>query len=89
MNWSPAVVALDPPGVVATTCTVPPPSGDVTVQLDAEVQLTAVAGLGPNLNVGAAKPGPVKPDPAIAMPVVPPAADPVLGVTLVIVGVGA
>ena len=77
---SPATIALVPPGVVTLISTVPVPAGDVAVRLEAELYVT-LAALVPNVTVDAL----VNPEPVIVT-VVPPAAGPVAGEMLVIVG---
>src|SRR4030081_1882424 len=86
MKWSVAVFLPGEPPTAATTSTVPAlcTAGAVTVQVLTEAQLTPVAGALPNLNVIAETPG-AKPEPLIVT-LVPPAFDPLAGVTLSTVG---
>ena len=83
VNWSAALVALVPPGVVTVTCSVPLPAGDTAVIDVLELTVKLCALLVPNLTAVA----PVKPVPTIDT-LVPPPPGPVLGVRPVTVGTG-
>ena len=61
MNWSAAMVAEVPPGVVTVTSTVPVPAGEVAVMEVALLTVNAVAAVAPNLTAVA----PVKPVPVM------------------------
>ena len=74
-----------PPAVVAVTCTVPDPAGDIALQLVEVEQLTEVAGLVPKLID--VRPSAKKPVPVTVTGVLP-AAGPVFGETPVTVGTG-
>ena len=67
MNWSAALVALVPPGVVTVTSTVPEPAGEVAVMLVALLTVKLAAAVVANLTALA----PVKPVPLIATEVLP------------------
>ena len=83
MNWSAALVALVPPGVVTVTSTVPVPAGAVALMLVALLTVKLEAAVVPNFTALA----PVKPVPVIATEV-PPVLGPELGLTPVTVGAG-
>ena len=80
---SAAEVALVPPGVLTVTCTVPEPAGEVAVIFVADSASSEVALVEPNSTSLA----PVRFVPVIVT-VVPPAAGPLVGSTLVTVGAG-
>ena len=83
MYWSGAPVALVPPAVVTVMSTVPAlPAGEVAVICVALLTVKPVAAVAPNFTAVA----PVKPVPVIVT-LVPPAADPLVGLTAVTVGV--
>ena len=67
MNWSAALVALVPPGVVTVTSTVPVPAGEVALMLVALLTVKLEAAEVPNLTAVA----PVNPVPVIATEVLP------------------
>ena len=81
MNWSAVDVADVPPTVVTVTSTVPVPAGDVTVSEVAELTVTPVAAMVPNLTAG--HPGEVGAGDGHP---VPPVAGPLVGLTAVTVG---
>jgi hypothetical protein len=81
VNWSAADVALVPPGVVTVTSTVPAPAGEVAVICVALFTVNVVAPVAPNFTAVA----PVKFVP-VMVTLVPPAAGPLAGLTLVTVG---
>ena len=82
MNWSAALVALVPPGVVTVTSTVPAvPAGAVAVIWVALLTVKLVAAVAPKLTALA----PVKLVPVIVTEV-PPAVGPAVGLTPVTVG---
>ena len=74
LNWSERPAALCPAGLVTVTSTVPLPAGDTAVQVLGLVQDTPVAGVEPNITEESA----VNPVP-LMVTVVPPAADPAVG----------
>ena len=67
MNWSAALVALVPPGVVTVTSTVPVPAGAVALMLVALLTVKLEAAVVPNFTALA----PVKLVPVIATEVPP------------------
>jgi hypothetical protein len=81
VNWSTALVALVPAGVVTVTSTVPEPGGDDAVISVELTRLTLVAPFGPKLMPVA----PTKFVPVIVT-LVPPAVGPDAGLTPVTVG---
>ena len=81
MNWSAAEVADVPPAVVTRTSTVPVPAGDVAVICVAELTVSPVAAVAPNVTAVA----PVKPVP-VMVTVVPPVPCPDVGEIDVTVG---
>ena len=83
MNWSAALVALVPPGVVTVTSTVPAPTGEVAVMPVGLLTVKLAAAVVPNLTALA----PVKPVPVIATEVLP-VVGPEAGLTPVTVGAG-
>jgi hypothetical protein len=84
VNWSADEVAEVPPAVVTVTLTVPADSaGDVAVMEVAELTVTAVAVMVPNITVAEE----VKPVPMMVTEV-PPAVLPLAGVIDVTVGLG-
>ena len=83
MNWSAALVALVPPGVVTVTSTVPVPEGAVALMLVALLTVKLEAAVVPNFTALA----PVNPVPLIATEVLP-ALGPEVGLTPVTVGAG-
>jgi hypothetical protein len=84
VNWSPAEVALVPPGVVTVMSTRPAaPAGETAVMEVALFTVKLVAAVAPNFTADA----PVKFVPVIVT-LVPPAADPLFGLTDVTVGAG-
>ncbi len=88
VNWSPGGLSADvSPLAVAVTSTVPVPAGDVAVQLVADEQFTAVAGL-PEPKSNTVLPDPVAKLVPVMVTDVPPAAAPEVGLTAVTVGVG-
>ena len=78
VNWSSGLVGEDPAVVVTITSTTPVPAGDVAVIDDALFRVYDVAATVPNFT----EVTPVKPLPEMTTEV-PPAAGPVLGLTLV------
>ena len=84
MNLSPAETALDPPGVVTTTSTVPVPAGLTAVMVVALITVRFVAAAPPKLTLVA----PVKLVP-VMVTTAPPAAGPEAGEMLVTVGADA
>ena len=83
MYSSAAEVALVPPGVLTVTSTVPEPAGEVAVTCVGDSALSELALVEPNLTSLA----PVRFVPVIVT-VVPPAAGPLVGSTLLTVGAG-
>lgn len=83
MNWSAALVALVPLGVVTVTSTVPLPGGEVAVIVVELTTETLVAAFGPKLTAVA----PVRFAPLIVT-LVPPAAGPDDGLTPLTAGEG-
>ena len=81
MNWSAALVALVPPGVVTMTSTVPVPAGAVALMLVALLTVKLEAAVVPNFTALA----PVKPVPVTVTEVL---FGPELGLTPVTVGAG-
>ncbi len=84
VNWSPALVALVPFGVVTVTSTVPEPAGAVAVIDVALLTVTDVADDPPNWTAVA----PVNPVPMMVTKV-PPTVEPAAGARLVTVGANA
>ena len=76
MNWSAALVAQVPPGVVTVTSTVPVPAGAVAVMVVALLTVKLVAAVVPKLDRGGA--GEVGAGDGDA---VPPAGGPAVGLT--------
>ncbi len=76
-----ALIAEVPLGVVTVTSTVPVPDGEVTVRLVALTTVSVVPAVAPKSTAVA----PVKPVP-LTVTKVPPAAGPLVGLTLVTVG---
>jgi len=74
-----------PPGVVTTTSKLPAvPAGEVAAQVVADVHVTAVAGLAPNIAVVAPATNPVP----VTVTTLPPPKGPALGLTAVTAGTG-
>ena len=84
VNWSAALVALVPPGVVTVTSAVPDPAGDVAVMCEASTTVTFVPAFDPKRTEVA----PVKFVPVIVT-LVPPPVGPAAGLSPVTVGTAA
>jgi hypothetical protein len=82
VNWSEVLAAEVPADVTTVTSTVPVPAGDVAVISVAESTVTALAAVAPKATLVA----PVNEVPVITT-LVPPPTGPVVGETLVTVGV--
>ena len=82
MNWSAALVALVPPGVVTLTSTVPTPTGETAVMLVSELNVKLVAAVPPKRTAVT----PVNPVPE-RVSVVLPAVGPEVGLIEVTIGV--